>query len=303
MAIAAPTISLSLGPVYFNWPSRTLEDFYARIADEAPIERVHIGEVVCGKRSPLLAAALARSAERLKRAGKTIVWSGLISPVNKRERGMIRELMETGDEVEINDLGGMAHLDGRQAFTAGPFLNLYNEGALELMASLGCTRWCPRVELALDPVRKIAAAVPGVETELFAFGRLPLAHSGRCYHARQHGLTKDSCQYVCERDPDGASIETLDGEPLLAYNGVQTLSHSVQVCPLDADALADAGIGALRLSPHSVDMVAVAQAFRDHLDGRLDSEPFVSRLKDHLPGWPISNGYIAGRAGREWVAL
>ena len=302
MAIEASKIELALGPVYFNWSPQKLEDFYDRIANEAPIARVHIGEIVCGKRSPLNAGALARSAERLRQAGKTVVWSGLIAPVNKRERGMIRDLIATGDEIEVNEMGGMTHLKG-QPFTAGPFLNLYNENALALMARLGCTRWCARVELPLNSIRTMARALPTLGTELFGFGRLPLAHSGRCYHARQHGLTKDSCQYVCDRDPDGASIETLDGEPLLAYNGVQTLSHSLQVCSMNAKALSEAGVRALRLSPHDIDMVAVAEAFRDHLDGKLDSEAFVSRLVGYLPGWPISNGYLSGRAGREWVAI
>lgn len=35
-----------------HWPADRLADFYRRIADEAPVDRVHIGEVVCGKRMP-----------------------------------------------------------------------------------------------------------------------------------------------------------------------------------------------------------------------------------------------------------
>src|SRR5690606_35782502 len=100
------------------------------------------------------------------------------------------------------------------------------------------------------------------EIELFAFGRLPLALSGRCYHARHHGLHKDSCRFVCDRDPDGMEVRTLDGDGFLAVNGIQTLSHAVQVCDAAPDELAAAGVKALRLSPHSCDMVAVACAFR-----------------------------------------
>jgi collagenase-like PrtC family protease len=33
----------------------------------------------------------------------------------------------------------------------------------------------------------------GVTVEVQIFGRLPLALSARCYHARAHGRTKDSC--------------------------------------------------------------------------------------------------------------
>ena len=37
MALTSTSIGLTLGPLYFNWPARRLADFYARIADEAPV--------------------------------------------------------------------------------------------------------------------------------------------------------------------------------------------------------------------------------------------------------------------------
>jgi collagenase-like PrtC family protease len=301
MALTSDPIGLTLGPLYFNWPAGRLADFYARIADEAPVDRVHLGEVVCGKRSPLAIDTLITAAERLERAGKTVVWSGLISPVNKRERRMSQELMQSEGLVEINDFGALK--DRQDApFVAGPFLNVYNEAALALLASMGCERWCPRVELSLDAISAVAAGNPGVTVELFAFGRLPLAHSGRCYHARQNGLTRDSCQYVCEKDPDGAGIETLDGIPFLAYNGVQTLSHAVHVSPFATSMLHQCGVNALRLSPQSGDMVAIAQAWRDFLDERADLDGLLGAVRTEMPGFDLVSGYLAGRPGREWIA-
>ena len=167
---------------------------------------------------------------------------------------------------------------------------------------MGCRRWCPRVELSLDAISAIAAANPGVDVDLFAFGRLPLAHSGRCYHARQNGLTKDSCQYVCEQDPDGAGIETLDGLPFLAYNGVQTLSHALHVSPFASSALQAHHIRALRLSPHSGDMIAIARAWRDFLDDRTGLDDLLAAIRGEMPGFNLVSGYLAGKPGREWVA-
>lgn len=301
MALTSASVGLTLGPLYFNWPAGKLADFYARIADEAPVERVHLGEIVCGKRSPLTIDAIVAAAERLERAGKTVVWSGLISPVNKRERRMTRELMQDDGLVEINDFGA---LKDRQdsPFVAGPFLNVYNEASLALLAAMGCQRWCPRVELSLDAIARIADGNPGVEVELFAFGRLPLAHSGRCYHARQNGLTKDSCQYVCEKDPDGAGVETLDGIPFLAYNGVQTLSHALHVSPFATSMLHQCGINALRLSPHSGDMITIARAWRNFLDGRSELDALLAAIRGEMPGFDLVSGYLAGKPGREWAA-
>ena len=123
------------------------------------------------------------------------------------------------------------------------------------------------MELPLTSVGLIARACPELEIEAFAFGRLPLALSSRCYHARLHGLHKDPCQFVCEKDPDGLTVDTIDGQRFLAVNGVQTLSQGLQAyCPT-AEEAASFGIRRLRLSPHTVDMCAVSAIYRDLLDG------------------------------------
>ncbi|WP_417497555.1 ubiquinone anaerobic biosynthesis protein UbiV [Maricaulis sp.] len=300
MALKPAPIALSLGPLYFNWPSAQVLDFYARIADECPVERVYLGEIVCGKRAPLTQAAIASAAERLERGGKTVIWSTLISPVNRRERRLTEELAADGEHVELNDFGGLASRGGG-AFTAGPFLNVYNESTASMLQQMGCTRWCPPVELSLPAIAEIATHCPGLEIELFGFGRLPLAHSGRCYHARQHGLNRDSCRYVCEQDPDGCRVSTLDGTAFLAFNGVQTLSDGLQLCTETPDGLRQAGISALRLSPHSVGMVEVAVALRRYFDGQTALGEMVETVRASTLPLPLVNGYLAGKAGLEWT--
>src|SRR5690606_19292641 len=99
-----PQISLTLGPLFFHWPPDRLRDFYNRIADEAPVERVHLGEVVCGKRMPFSDPVWPELIERLERGGKEVVLSTLAAPTTVRERRSIADLC-TGDRmVEINDI-------------------------------------------------------------------------------------------------------------------------------------------------------------------------------------------------------
>lgn len=295
-------IGLSLGPCFFGWPPGRLADFYARIADEAPVDRVYLGEVVCGKRMPFSDALWPRAIERLERAGKEVVASMLALPATPRERTAMTDLAGLGRLAEINDLSALAARAGRP-FVAGPFLNIYNEVALAALAGRGAKIWCPPVELPLSSITTVARACSGVEVELFAFGRLPLAVSGRCYHARAHGLNKDSCGFVCETDPDGMAVTTLDGQAFLAVNGIQTLSHAVQTVLMTTDALAAAGIRALRLSPHAVDMVRVAQIYRDLLDQELTTASAESRLAElELPGAPC-NAFLAGEPGWRKIAL
>lgn len=294
-------IGLTLGPLMFNWPSDRVADFYARVADEAEVERVYLGEVVCGKRAPLLEPALAAAAERLEAAGKEVVWSGLSIPATRRDRRAISTLSSDDPGlIEVNDVSALARRDG--PFVAGPLLNVYNEAAAQELVSRGCVRLVPNVELPLASVAAIARGCPGLEIELFAFGRLPLALSGRCYHARIHGLHKDNCQFVCDRDPDGLAVLDIEGRPFLAANGIQTLSHGVQVAAVPAETLRATGVGFLRLSPHALDMTAVAGAFRRFLDGQGDGGDLVEALdRVGLPGRMVG-GYLAAAAGCEPVA-
>lgn len=287
-------LALTLGPVFYNWPTDRWRDFYARIADEAPVDRVCVGEVVCSKRSPFRDDAIAGVFERLARAGKEAVHSTLALPTTAREIRAIRELVESGVLVEANDIATV-HLLGGRPHVVGPFLNIYNEAALAQHVALGATRVCLPPELSLAAIALLAAG--SAASEVIVFGRAPLALSARCYHARAHGLPKDACQFVCDRDADGLDAFTLDGRPFLAVNGIQTLGHVVTAATRQVGALAAAGVAALRLLPQSCDMVRVATVFRELADGRCGAEEANAALAAlGLPG-PLTDGYLRGVPG------
>ncbi|MDP2010256.1 MAG: U32 family peptidase [Phenylobacterium sp.] len=294
-------IEIVLGPLLFNWSPQRIADFYAAVAEESDLDRVYLGEVVCGKREPFISGPLAEAAERLTRAGKTVVWSTQSLPTTPRDRRGVAQLAGGEGLVEINDISALAHRPPSAAFVAGPLLNIYNEAAARELMARGCVRLCPNVELSLPAIGRLAQACPGLEIELFAYGRLPLALSGRCYHARVRGLHKDSCQLVCDRDPDGLAVRTLEGQDFLAVNGVQTLSHGTQVADLPIAELRAAGVGALRLSPHTGDMLKVIAAFRGFSQGRLSPQDLAARIREAGPPGPLVNGYLHGRAGVDWA--
>ncbi|MES0811099.1 U32 family peptidase [Roseibium sp. SCPC15] len=295
-------IELALGPCLFNWSAEQLLDFYKRIADEAEVERVYLGEVVCGKRMPFTDKVWPEAIEVLTAAGKDVVLSTLAQPVNKRERDILSQQAAYDMAIEINDMS-MVPARGGEDFAVGPFLNVYNESSLAFLAGRGAVTWCPPVELPLSAISKMSALVPDVEVELFAFGRLPLALSSRCYHARAHGLRKDSCQFVCDQDPDGMDVATLDGQRFLAANGIQTMSDACHFSGLTSGHLSALGIKRLRLSPHTLDMVEVSRVFRRYLDSEIGLEEFEARLGElKLPG-PLCNAYLSGEAGWKKTAI
>ena len=290
-------MQLTLGPVLYHWSPERWRDFHYRIADEAQVDVVVVGEAVCSKRAPFKQDHLPAVVERLEAAGKCVLHPSLILISLPRERRQTRELMQSDEaEVEINDLSCLAGVAGKP-FAVGPFVNVYNEAAAGFLAARGAMRICLPPELPLSAVAAITAAVPQVATEVFAFGKVPLAISARCYHARAHKLTKDNCRFVCEQDPEGMPVKTLDGAGFLAVNGVQTLSDSCASLLRDVPALRQAGVASLRLSPQGCDMVAVARLFRDVVDGRIEPEEAERLLGEIYPDVPFSNGFLHGTAG------
>ncbi len=292
---------LTLGPVLFNWPAEDWRDFYFRMADEADVDTVCVGEVVCAKRAPFRAPFLADVIERLTAAGKEVVISTLALIMTQREMGEVRELVtETALLVEANDVTTASVLAGRP-HALGPHVNVYNEGTLAFLAGRGAARVCLPVELKAPAIRKLASQ-QAAELEVIAFGRLPLAISARCYHARSQGLSKDGCLYVCADDKDGFAVDTLDGDSFLAVNGTQTLSHTYASLAGELADLSANGIHRFRLTPHSCDMVAVARIFREVLGGHSCPDEAEAHLTEVIGGASLSNGYYHGEAGAAHVS-
>lgn len=296
----APAGDVTLGPVLFNWAPDTWRDFYFRIADEAPVETVYLGEIICSKRAPLFEPHLEAAATRLAAAGKTAVFSTLTEVMSKLDRKLV-DSFSAGEWVEANDASAFSYLHGRPHHI-GPFINVYNERTLAVLARGGARNVCLPVELPATAIRRLAAEAQtlNVTLEVQVFGRLPLALSARCYHARAHGRTKDSCQFVCENDPDGLALRTLENKPFLTVNGIQTLSYEYLDLSGDLATLQDMGIRRFRLSPHSCDMVAAATIFRDALDGRIDAQETQARLEALKLDAPFSNGFFHGKPGTHW---
>ncbi|MDE1149783.1 MAG: U32 family peptidase [Azospirillaceae bacterium] len=294
-----PSAKLTLGPLNFHWTTAVRRDFYARIADEAPVDTVVLGEVVCSKRAPFFDSHIPEMIERLERGGKEVVLASLALVMQARERQSVMDLAAGADHlVEANDLTAMAACAGRP-HAIGPLVAVYNPGTLEVMARQGATRVCLPGELTADAILALARAalITNTQLEVQAFGRLPLAISARCYHARAHGLHKDGCRYVCEKHPDGMDLETLDGAPFLAVNGVQTLSGSYLDLLGEMGRLRNIGVDRFRLSPQDCDMVAVAHTFRDVLDNTMTVAQGQERLRDLCPGQRFSNGFFHGAEG------
>lgn len=301
--------SLAVGPVLTYWSRRALTAFYADIA-ESPADTVCLGEIVCSRRHEMKLDDWLALARDLKAAGKDVVLGAQALIESEAELRALRRIVDLGEFlVEANDAAALNLLAGRARFVVGPHVNVYSRLALDELAALGACRWVPPVELSLDAIGVINAAplAPDgtdrrVQTEVFAFGRLPLAISARCFTARHYGLNRDECQFRCLDHPDGITLSTQEGEPFLTLNGLQTQSARVQCLLGWRDAIAAAGIARLRLSPTARDFLPVIDSFHRVFNLGADAGAELAALQAlALPG-ALADGYARGDAGHAWQA-
>lgn len=294
-------MNLSLGPLLYYWPRDDVLAFY----DEAkrwPVARVYLGESVCSRRHLLRLPDWLALAEQLAAAGKEVVLSTQTLIESESDLKTLRKIVDDSRfRVEANEWGAVRLLsEAGVPFVAGPTLNIYNPETLAVLAGLGATRWLPPVEMSRATLASLLGQAPaGIETEVFAYGRLPLAYSARCFTARHYNLPKDDCQFRCLDHPDGLALATREGEPFLTLNGIQTQSAGVYTLIGELPALRDLGVASLRLSPQSRHMERVVDAFQSALAGEARAAEKLARV---MPG-PAVDGYWHGRAGLEHSAV
>jgi collagenase-like PrtC family protease len=233
---------------------------------------------------------------------KTVVYSTLSEVVNKVDRRLIEQISATEDFlVEVNDGSALFELQGRPHHI-GPLMNVYNERTAAFLGRNGAKNICLPVEMPAVAVATLCQSVLALDTtiEVQVFGRQSLALSARCYHARAHGRTKDTCRFVCENDPDGLELSTLNNRPFLVINGVQTLSYEYLNLIAEVPALRAMGVSRFRLSPHTLDMVEVASIFRSTIDGRIATSEAAARLETIRPAAPFANGFYHRKPGYTW---
>lgn len=289
---------LSLGPLLYYWPKDQLLEFYERVA-ESPVDIVYIGETICSKRTLMRTDDWFALADRLAAAGKEVVISTLALLEAESELKRLHRICDNGRYwVEANDMGAVQLMQGRP-FVTGHSVNVYNDRTLAFLARQGLKRWVFPVELSHETLADMQAKRPdGVETEVLAYGRLPLAYSARCFTARAHNLPKDDCQYRCLDYPDGLTLSTQDDTRFLALNGIQTQSAHTFNLLLEIERMRELEVDVIRISPQYRQTEKVIEVFHRCLNQDLDPKQGYEQLERLMPVGSC-DGYWFGEAGME----
>lgn len=295
-------MKLTLGPLVYFWPKAEVHKFYGQVADW-PIDVVYLGETVCSRRRELKQQDWLEIAQQLSNAGKEVVISTQTLLESAAELGELNKLLEAVKKldknwlIEANDLSAVQVCKELQLpFIAGTAINIYNSATLNILAEQGMQRWCFPVELSRSNLADQQAFIqqnkPAIETEVFAFGHLPLAWSARCFTARHHNLPKDRCQFVCLDYPAGLPLKTQENEQLFTLNGIQTLSGACHNLIQQVPDMQQLGVSHLRLSPSYQNLEAVVHKFDLARHGQLpDKDPLTLTEIDSC------NGYWFGEPG------
>ncbi len=270
-----------------------VQDFYHQ-AKDWPVDIVYLGEVVCSKRRDLRLIDWLTIADMLVDAGKEVIISSLALIEAESELLALERICNNGDfKVEANDMAAVRLINARP-FVAGPHLNTYNTSTLKLLQENGAVRWVMPMELSAHALAELQKGRPaGLETEVFAYGRMPLSFSARCFTARAHNLPKDHCELRCRDYPDGMPLDTQEGKELFVINGIQMQSASPVNLLTEVGQMAQMQVDVLRLSPQAKGMAEVVEVF--------DAARMGRKISDSTVSWQANsewcNGYWYGEAG------
>jgi O2-independent ubiquinone biosynthesis protein UbiV len=290
-------LKLALGPILYFWPRDTVFEFYQAIAN-TPVDIVYLGETVCSRRRELRLTDWLDIADLLQAAGKEVVLSTQALLESKTDLGTLHRITENERfSVEANDIGAVHCLSGKTSFIAGPHLNVFNPPTLQFMAEIGAKRWVMPLEMSRDSLVHMQQGRPtGVETEVFAYGRMPLAFSARCFTARHRNLPKDDCQFACMEYPDGLALKTRESQHFLTLNGIQTQSALVYNLVNELESMRELGVDVARISPQAQNTDRIIGLFHDVVAGKLAAADAMRQMEPLMPEQPC-NGYWHGKPG------
>ncbi len=297
-------INIAIGPAPYNWGKPQLLDFYCRELADTNVQAVYIGNTICHKRNILSRDDLRKIVAALNNRGIKVYYSSLALSTTSEEFNYVKDVAPLFDGLEVNMLGffNMLKHDEFQnlEIILGPYLNLYNWRSAAYLKKFKPKRLVAPFEISLENAADIAEKSQ-IPIELTAWGNLSTALSWRCYTARAVNRSRENCDNICFKYPEGMLLKTVEGEDLFRIDGLQVQSAKTHCLVEHLDKLKENGVSTVRIYPQLGHTAEIVDTLAQVLEGKQDAKASLEYLAPYAPSG-FCNGWLWGKAGWEYVA-
>ena len=296
MTTGTKPTTFALGPLLYPWNATQIKELYQDAANCSLISRVYLGEIVCAKRSPLLAKYLPKIIDELQAAGKQIIFSTpILHNDEESHQSMLSNIALARQyqyPVEINDLAGLKHATGLEIII-GPYINTYNQASLAVFARNGAQRICPPFEVNRGVIADLA--VFGLPLEVNIFGRIALSISSRCFIAHNLNIERDNCKLACFKHSAGFNAGS-EQQELFNLNGMQVQSAKIYNLIKEIPDLQSIAVHNFRINPTPEFSLNQISAL---ITAQLSSTPdsFLTEQQNQL----FANGFYHNQEGYKFI--
>ena len=229
--------------------------------------------------------------ERVQEAG---IEARVASPrvLKPSEQRIIRFLLKLGCAIVVRSGGLLQALRAEPApALIGDFsLNAANTLSANLLLDMGLERITPTHDLNAAQVADLAAALGPERVEVVAYQHLPVFHTEHCVFCRflSDGTSYKDCGHPCEQHRVALRDVSGRAHPVMADVGCRNTVFGAQAqeASRHLDAWRAAGVAHFRLEfvhESGEQVTRVARAFRDALDGRINSAELSRQLQRVAP--------------------
>ena len=229
--------------------------------------------------------------ERVQEAG---IEARVASPrvLKPSEQRIIRFLLKLGCAIVVRSGGLLQALRAEPApALIGDFsLNAANTLSANLLLDMGLERITPTHDLNAAQVADLAAALGPERVEVVAYQHLPVFHTEHCVFCRflSDGTSYKDCGHPCEQHRVALRDVSGRAHPVMADVGCRNTVFGAQAqeASRHLDAWRAAGVAHFRLEfvhESGEQVTRVARAFRDVLDGRINSAELSRQLQRVAP--------------------
>jgi putative protease len=218
------------------------------------------------------------------------------------EARIMNFLVSLGCPVLVRGAGMIDDLRGKAPLIGDFSLNAANSLTAEIYLSDGLDRITPTHDLNAAQITALARKAGAHRLEVIAYQHLPVFHTEHCVFCRflSTGTSYKDCGRPCEHHQVALQDQSGRAHPVMADVGCRNTVFGAEAQEASAhlEGWRNAGIAHYRVEfvhESAAEVIAVAEAFRGALSGKISAAQLGARLKQIAPqGVTEGSLYVPG---------